>query len=75
MMLQESMQEKKSTLVQIINEVDELTDDEKGFVLYWLRAKKNAQVAAEADSTIIPNNITLKDVYEERNTARKQNAQ
>ncbi len=39
-MLKESIQERKSTLVQIINEVDDLTDEEKGFVLYWLRAKK-----------------------------------
>lgn len=39
-MPKEFIQEKKSTLVQIINEVDDLTDEEKGFVLYWLRAKK-----------------------------------
>ncbi len=46
-MLKESIQERKSTLVQIINEVDNLTDEEKGFVLYWLRAKKSTQAAAQ----------------------------
>jgi len=74
-MLKESIQERKSTLVQIINEVDHLTDEEKGFVLYWLRAKKSTQAAAQADLTIIPNNITPEDIYEERNAVRKQKVQ
>ncbi|MEJ7683380.1 MAG: hypothetical protein WKG06_37080 [Segetibacter sp.] len=65
---------KKSKLVQIMNEVDDLTDEEKSFVLYWLKAKKNAQAAAQADSTIILNNITPEDIYKERNTVRKQKA-
>ena len=43
-MLTEPIQEKKSTIVQIMNEVDDLSDDEKSFVLYWLRAKKNAEL-------------------------------
>ena len=71
-MLKEFIQEKKSTLVQIINEVDDLTDEEKGFVLYWLKAKKSAQAATQANLTIIPNNITPEDIYEERNAVRKQ---
>ncbi len=74
-MLNEPVQEKKSTLVQIINEVDDLTDEEKSFVLYWLRAKKNAQTAAQADLTILPNDITPEDIYEERNAVRKQKLQ
>ncbi len=57
-MLIEPIQDKKSTFVQIINEVDDLTDEEKSFVLYWLRAKKSAQAATQADLTILPNNIT-----------------
>lgn len=32
--------ETKSTIILIMNEVDDLSDDEKSFVLYWLRAKK-----------------------------------
>ena len=71
-MLKEFIQEKKSTLVQIINEVDDLTDEEKGFVLYRLRAKKSAQAVAQADLTILPNNITPEDIYEERDAVRKQ---
>ncbi len=71
-MLKEPIQKKKSTLVQIMNEVDTLTDDEKSFVLYWLKAKKNARFAAEADLTVKPNNITLTDIYKERNAIRKQ---
>jgi len=39
-MLKEPIQKRKSTLVQIMNEVDGLTDDEKRFVLYWLKTKK-----------------------------------
>ena len=74
-MLKEPIQEKKSTLVQIMNEVDGLTDKEKSFVLYWLKAKKNAQGAAEADLTVKPNNISLTDIYIERNAARKQKMQ
>lgn len=74
-MLTESIQEKKSTIVQIMNEVDDLTDSEKSFVLYWLRAKKNAQAAAAADLTVKPNNITLQYIYKERNTLRKQKMQ
>lgn len=71
-MLKEPIQKKKSTLVQIMNEVDTLTDDEKSFVLYWLKAKKNTPFAAEADLTVKPNNITLRDIYKERNAIRKQ---
>lgn len=74
-MLKEPQQEKKSTLVQIMNEVDDLTDEEKSFVLYWLRTKKNALSAAQADLTILPNSITLDEIYEERNTLRKQKVQ
>lgn len=74
-MLKEPQQEKKSTLVQIMNEVDDLTDEEKSFVLYWLRTKKNAQSAARADLTILPNSITLDEIYEERNALRKQKVQ
>lgn len=74
-MLKEPIQEKKSTLVQIMNEVDGLTDNEKSFVLYWLKAKKNVQAAAEADLTVKPNNIMLTDIYTERDAARKQKMQ
>ena len=74
-MLTESIQEKKSTIVQIMNEVDSLSDDEKSFVLYWLRAKKNAETAAKADSTIKPNKVTTADIYKERNALRKQKTQ
>ena len=74
-MLKEPIQKTKSTLVQIMNEIDGLTDDEKRFVLYWLKAKKNAQAATELASTLKPNNLTLADIYKERNTARKQKAQ
>ncbi len=74
-MLTESIQEKKSTIVQIMNEVDDLTDNEKSFVLYWLRAKKNAGSAANADLTVKPNKITLQDIYKERNALRKQKMQ
>lgn len=52
-MLNKPVKENKSKLIQIMNEVDDLTDEEKSFVLYWLKAKKNAQAAAQADSTII----------------------
>jgi len=41
-------------------------------VLYWLRAKKSTQAAAQADLAIIPNNITPQDIYEERNAVSKQ---
>lgn len=71
-MLREAIQKKKSTLVQIMNEVDGLTDDEKRFVLYWLKAKKNGRYASDADLTVKPNNITLMDIYKELNAARKQ---
>ncbi len=71
-MLKESLKENKSKLVQIMNEVDELSEDEKSFVLYWIRAKKNAQAAAEADLTVLPNDITTDEIYSERDTARKQ---
>ncbi len=74
-MLNEPVKEKKSKLVQIMNEVDDLNDEEKSFVLYWLKAKKNAQTAAQADTTIIPNNITPEDIYKERNTVRIQKGQ
>ncbi len=74
MILKESIQERKSTLVQKINEVDDLSDEEKDFVLYWLRAKKSTQAAAQADLTIIPN-ITPEDIYEERSAERKQKSQ
>ena len=74
-MLTESIQEKKSTIVQIMNEVDDLTDAEKSFVLYWLRAKKNAEAAAKADSTVKSNKITTEDIYKERNALRKQKTQ
>ena len=74
-MLTESIQEKKSTIVQIMNEVDDLTDDEKSFVLYWLRVKKNAEAAAKADLTVKPNKITTQDIYKERNALRKQKTQ
>ncbi|MDQ6813506.1 MAG: hypothetical protein M3040_07220 [Bacteroidota bacterium] len=71
-MLKESLKENKSKLVQIMNEVDELSEDEKSFVLYWIRAKKNAQAAAKADLTVLPNDITTDEIYNERDTARKQ---
>jgi len=74
-MLKEPIQKRKSTLVQIMNEVDGLTDDEKRFVLYWLKTKKNVQTAPEAALTVKPNNITLTDIYKERNAARKQKTQ
>ena len=74
-MVKETIKEKKSTLVQIMNEVDDLSDAEKSFVLYWLRAKKNAQAAAKADSTVKPNKLTTADIYKERNAARKQKMQ
>ena len=74
-MVKEPIQQKKSTLVQIMNEVDTLTDDEKSFVLYWLKAKKNVQAAAEADLTVKPNKITPAAIYKERNAARKQKMQ
>ncbi len=74
-MLKDTIQDKRSTLVQIINEVDNLTEEEKDFVLYWIRAKKNAQSAAAADLTIIPNNFSNEDVYNERNALRNQKAQ
>jgi hypothetical protein len=71
-MLKEIQEGKKSTLVQIINEVDELSNEEKKYLLYWLRAKKNAGAAANADATIKPNGLTLADIYKERNALRKQ---
>ena len=74
-MLKEPIQKTKSTLVQIMNEVDVLNDDEKRFVLYWLKAKKNAQAATDAALTVKPNNMTLTDIYKERNAARKQKTQ
>ena len=58
-----------------MNEVDDLTDDEKSFVLYWLRVKKNAEAAAKADLTVKPNKITTQDIYKERNALRKQKTQ
>ena len=73
-MLTEPIQEKKSTIVQVMNEVDDLSDDEKSFVLYWLRAKKNAPAGA-ADLTVKPNKITTQDIYKERNALRKQKLQ
>lgn len=39
-MVNEQTEEKKSTLIKIMNEVDDLKEDEKSFLLYWLRAKK-----------------------------------
>jgi hypothetical protein len=73
-MLKEPLKENKSKLVQIMNEIDELSDEEKSFVLYWLRSKKNAQAAAQADLTVSPNNITPEDIYTERNALRQQKA-
>lgn len=63
----------KSTLVQIMNEVDELSAEEKDFLLYWIRAKKNSAKATESNESIVPNNITLDDIYAERNAMRKEN--
>ena len=74
-MLIERKQDKRSTLVEIINEVDALSDDEKDFVLYWIRAKKHAQSTSSADLTIIPNNLTNEDIYAERDNLRKQRRQ
>jgi hypothetical protein len=71
-MLKEPIEEKKSTLVQIMNEVDDLKEEEKSFVLYWIRTKKNALAAVQADSTIIPNDLVPRDIYEERDSLRKQ---
>ncbi len=71
-MLKEIIEKDKSTLVQIMNEVDGLTEDQKNFVLYWLKVKKNAKAAARADKTVQPNNITVSDIYKERNAIRKQ---
>lgn len=71
-MLKEPILEKRSTIVQIMNEVDNLTDDEKSFVLYWLRAKKNSTEAAEADLTVKSNNISPEDIYTERDILRQQ---
>ena len=64
--------ENKSTLVQIINEIDELNDEEKNFVLYWLKAKKSSTAAVLANATVKPNNITLDEIYEERNDMRNE---
>lgn len=72
-MEKEYIKEKRSTLIQIMNEVDDLTDDEKGFVLYWLKAKKNSLSASQADATILPNNLASKEIYKERNALRNQN--
>lgn len=74
-MLTEPIQKKKSTIIQIMNEVDDLSDNEKSFVLYWLRAKKNAQAAADANLTVKPNKITTEGIYKERNALRKQKMQ
>lgn len=71
-MLKEPYQDKRSTLVQIINEVDNLTEEEKDFVLYWIRAKKNALNASTADLSILPNNLTIEDIYYERNKLRNE---
>jgi hypothetical protein len=62
----------KSILVQIMNEVDELTPEEKNFVLYWLKTKKNASAATKANTTVKPNTITSDDIYAERNAMRKE---
>jgi hypothetical protein len=55
-----------------MNEVDDLSDDEKRFLLYWLKAKKNVKAAIKADSTIKPNKIKPADIYKQCNNARKQ---
>lgn len=73
-MLKEPVKENKSKLVQIMNEIDELNDEEKSFVLYWLRAKKNAQAAVQAGLTVLPNDITTEEIYKERNALRQQKA-
>jgi len=42
------------------------------FCFILVKSKKSTQAAAQADLTIIPDNITPEDIYEERNTVRKQ---
>jgi len=64
--------EKKSILVQIMNEVDEFTPDEKNFILYWLKVRKSASFATKSDLSVKPNNITLDDIYAERDAIRRE---
>jgi acetyl-CoA acetyltransferase len=73
-MFMEPLKENKSKPVQIVHEIDELSDEEKSLALYWLRSKKNAQAAVQADLTVSPNNITPEDIYTERNALRQQKA-
>jgi len=63
--------ESKSILVQIMNEVDEFAPDEKNFILYWLKTQKSAHLATKSDLSVVPNNLTLDDIYEERDEMRK----
>lgn len=62
----------KSTLVQIMNEVDEFSAEEKDFILYWLRSKKNSAMAKDSNDSVLPNNISLDDIYSEKNTMRQE---
>ena len=66
--------ENKSILVQIMNEVDDFTPDEKRFILYWLKAQKNKSVALKSDLSIWPNNFSIEDIYAERDAMRKEKA-
>ena len=58
-----------------MNELDDYSPEELSYVLYWLRAKKAAALAEYADSTVIDNNLTLDDIYAERDAMRKEKMQ
>jgi hypothetical protein len=64
--------QEKSILVQIMNEVDEFTPDEKRFILYWLKTQKNKSIAIKSDLSVKPNNFTLEDIYAEPDVMRKE---
>ncbi len=65
----------KSLLVQIMNELDEFSIEEMSYVLYWLKVKKKSAAATYIDGTVVPNNLTLDDIYAERDAMRKEKIQ
>lgn len=44
----------------------------KAFCFTGFGQKKNSPTAFKADVTVRPNNITIEDIYKERNAIRKQ---
>lgn len=65
----------KSTLVQIMNELDGFSQEELNYVLYWVKVKKATALAKQIDDSIRPNNLTLEDIYAERDAVRKETNQ